>query len=287
MPRRRTYKRAIKKAPESDVLNEEAQDVENVPDVAKFKGIEEECLHRALTLTLRPPRLDLKYKAKIEVGSTNKDSSLDGNNYQRLIASLDSVFAIVQNCAKKGSVVFELGQQGNLHYHVYLKLKSDVKYIYLYREFLFAWQTNFGHIKDNPSRTANGRRIWKDYLLKEWTGTQNFFFGETRFSDKPIKMSSFSKLIYWLDKNNEKLQKRYAKQTSMKFVIQDKKYKSMQKKEVRDFSREQADIVVESDVDEDDVPEASDSEQEDIPKRKKSKGYYDLALEDEKLMAQI
>jgi len=203
-------------------------DAENIPEDFKygnFKGVKDECRHRALTLTLKecPEYLERKYEESLTIGIkvTKKKPprpALSGNNFDRLANTLEIVMGFLRKVAKKASFVFELGQEGNLHYHVYLKLKKKSNYILLYRDQLSRWKKNFGFIKDAPCRSEKGQKVWQGlYLQKEWLETQKYFFGEVK-CEVPLALAEFGSFFRWFFDKQIKLKERYESFTDCEFT---------------------------------------------------------------------
>ena len=185
----------------------EASAEDKAPNDIKFKGVEDECLYRALTLTLREPKM------KLDMGISGAD--MDGNNYQRLLMTLPSVCGIIQKTCKRGMFTFELGPKGNLHYHCYVKIKSNR--ILEYRNSLFIWNSRFGFVDDKPSRTKKARDIWKRYIQKEWQETQRFFFGRIRLRS-PIGNKRFGKFLEWTKEHEEEHSRRHEGYESIHYT---------------------------------------------------------------------
>lgn len=136
-------------------------DTKNKP----FKGVEDEYLNRALTLTL-PVKFDK---------STSVHSHLNCSNYDRLMFLMDFVAGLLDKNARKWWFTFELTGKGGLHFHCYLKLKPDN--ILGYRNSLYNWERQYGFAKDKQVVSPAAGKVWKRYIHKEWEKTQLFFFG--------------------------------------------------------------------------------------------------------------
>lgn len=176
-------------SPDLDVV----QDQDNLKtEIKDFKSLDQECLYRALTLTVREAKYVKESLVTIKADTKYIEfyADKDGNNYERLLATLPVAIGLIQNNCDKGRLTFELGNKGNLHFHCIVKLKSNS--ILRYRNSISNWITQFGFVDDKPTRTAEGRKIWTKYIEKEWKETQSFFFGEV-FHERSINIKRFRK----------------------------------------------------------------------------------------------
>lgn len=196
----------------SEALAERGEGAESLLNIKEelpkdFKGVEDECLYRALTLTIRPPKEKSKISTDLEDNDYLSEGDIDGSNYSRLLATLPTVYSLLTNNCRKFWFTFELGSKGNLHYHCYLKLKSNC--ILRYRNSLYNWTKQYGFTDDKPSRSEKGRKIWRAYLVKEWKETQEFFFGEV-YRTKALRFGGGPRLLDYLRKKGTEHEARVA-----------------------------------------------------------------------------